>query len=88
MIKSLITAVAFVLISASLGNAGPVCAKQVGNVCLQKERIAVTCCCRVANGGTCCAETMFCGGIIPGCFCTGYNEEPQVTRVSTKPLNK
>lgn len=89
MIKGVIAAAAFVLISASLGNAGPLCAKKVGNICLQKERIAVTCCCRVSGGGMCCAEAAICTGtFVPGCFCTGYNDEPQVTRVSTRPLDK
>jgi len=88
MIKSLITAAAFVLISASLGNAGPVCAKQAGNVCL-KERIAVTCCCRVMGGGSCCAEQTMCmGNMVLGCMCAMNNDEPEVTRVSTRPLNK
>ena len=30
---------------------------------------AVECCCRTANGGTCCGIVTFCGGFIPGCFC-------------------
>jgi hypothetical protein len=49
MIKSVITAAALVLISTSLGNAGSLCTKKVGNVCL-KERLAVQCCCRVMGG--------------------------------------
>jgi hypothetical protein len=87
--KSLITAIAFVLISASLGHAGSLCAKQVGNVCL-KERIAVTCCCRVQGGGSCCAEQAACmGNMVFGCMCSNfYNDEGQVTRVSIRPLNK
>jgi hypothetical protein len=88
MIKSLITALAFVLISTSLAIAGPRCAKQVGNICL-KERIAVTCCCRIAGGGSCCAEQQMCAGVVFGCMCSNfYNDEPQVTPVSIRPLNK
>jgi hypothetical protein len=89
MFKSLITALAFVLISTSLAIAGPRCAKQVGNICL-KERIAVTCCCRVAGGGSCCAEQQACmGGMVFGCMCSNfYNDEGQVTRVSIIPLDK
>jgi hypothetical protein len=92
MIKALITVIAFLLISVSLANAGTRCAKQVGNVCLapnKGERIAVMCCCRVGGGGMCCAEQATCfGNFVTGCFCTGYNDEPQVTRVSTKPSNE
>lgn len=29
----------------------------------------VTCCCETSDGGMCCAEVMFCGSYIPGCWC-------------------
>lgn len=38
------------------------------------------CCCRVANGGTCCNQQTICGGMVMGCFCTGRS-------VETEPLN-
>lgn len=38
------------------------------------------CCCRVANGGTCCNQQSICGGMVMGCFCTGRS-------VESEPLN-
>ena len=29
----------------------------------------VLCCCSTYTGGTCCNYAIFCGSIIPGCFC-------------------
>jgi len=29
----------------------------------------VLCCCHTRNG-LCCAEVAFCGGYVPGCFCS------------------
>lgn len=33
------------------------------------EPPSVLCCCNTRNG-QCCAEVTFCGGFIPGCFCS------------------
>ena len=33
-------------------------------------RGSVLCCCQTFNG-MCCAYVTFCGGFVPGCFCTG-----------------
>jgi hypothetical protein len=30
----------------------------------------VMCCCPTSNGGQCCKYVSFCGGFIPGCFCS------------------
>ena len=29
----------------------------------------VTCCCQTFSGGMCCAETGYCGSVVPGCVC-------------------
>lgn len=29
----------------------------------------VLCCCTTFSGGTCCAQTTFCGAFVPGCLC-------------------
>lgn len=29
----------------------------------------VTCCCQTFSGGMCCAETGYCGSVVPGCIC-------------------
>jgi hypothetical protein len=42
---------------------------------VQSNQLKVTCCCRVTGGNQCCAEVSFCGGFIPGCYCSNYNQE-------------
>ena len=82
MIRYLVTAIAFLLISVSLASAGPRCGKQVGNVCLA-QKVTLTCCCRV-RGGMCCGEQSWCTGtFVQGCICTGKNEDDgPISRVS------
>lgn len=41
------------------------------------DEINVICCCNTYNG-MCCGETGFCGGFVPGCYCTGRSEERPV----------
>src|SRR5262249_11880330 len=88
--ESLVTAVAFILISVCLASAGQRCAsKQVGNVCLAPQKEAVLCCCKVFGGNMCCAQQGTCvGGVVIGCACTGKNEdEDSISRVSARLRN-
>jgi hypothetical protein len=36
---------------------------------LASDILSVLCCCSKSDGNMCCAETSFCGGYVPGCYC-------------------
>lgn len=43
----------------------------------------VLCCCRVYNGGQCCAQTAACfGGFVPGCFCAPSNYPRPISKAT------
>lgn len=80
----------FVLFSLPI-SAGPLTTEPIANVepnsCMSIEgaqQLAfsentgagnVLCCCRTMNG-QCCNYVSFCGGFVPGCFCSGVHSEP------------
>jgi len=87
MTKVLITlALIFGVGLSPVAQAADACAKQPSATqctvaAAKSQKTAVLCCCRTQGGGQCCANVSFCGGFVPGCFCSfGYRPDaPQLS---------
>ena len=69
-----------------VANAADLCARQPSAKqriapTAKKQKTAVLCCCRTSGGGQCCANVSYCGGFVPGCFCSPYyrQDAPQLS---------
>ena len=50
----------------------------------RSEPLSVLCCCRTRNGGSCCAESAFCGSFVFGCPCSMHGDEKEIFYTPSK----